>query len=92
MKILYMTPKQYAAYWDIHYNTVYNWIHKGILKNVKAERIYERYRYYIPLGTLPPRPFPGPPKNRRTPEGIHKDCEQLPGQLSVDDLPWTPEG
>ena len=108
MGIQYMTPKEYAELWRVHYNTVYRWIATGILPGVIKQRIFIRWRYYIPVDTIPPRPYPGPKPERRaeavrdnlceySPTCIHPSSdmlhpsqrEEIPGQLSVDDLPWT---
>lgn len=79
---IYLTPKQYAEHWGVHYNTVYNWINAGILPEVIRQKINVRTRYWIPLGTIPPRPQLGGAAPR-----IRKEDEQLPGQMSTDDLP-----
>lgn len=87
----YLSPREYAEFWGVHYNTVYHWIALDLLPGVIKQRIFVRTRYYIPMGTIPPRPYPGPkPERRKSVTVSNNHCDNFPGQMDMfeDRPPW----
>lgn len=96
MATKYLSPAKYAEMWRVHVNTVYNWIHKEILPGTLKNKVFIRSRYYIPVDTIPPRPYPGPKPQRREcalNENLqlsNNHYDNIPGQMTIDDLPpWS---
>lgn len=54
-----LTPREYAARWGYHENTVYRWIRQGLL-SCQVIQLPQRHRYLIEAHISPPMPKPGP--------------------------------
>ena len=61
----FYTPKEFSEIWGVHVNSVYFWIKNNMLPGTRRCKIVERFRYYIPIASAPPRLYPGPKPGRR---------------------------
>ena len=62
----YLTPRQYAARYGCHINSVMKWIHRGWIPSVHVRHGRGRVRYLVPASVPPPARKPGPPPSADT--------------------------
>ena len=74
-----VTPRKYAAMWGMHVNSVYYWIKIGAIHAYKY-KIFQRYRYQIPINQPVPALKGGPKSAISLPKLLQNVNVSLPNR------------